>query len=81
MNMAVNKVIYGGKTIIDLTADTVTPESLLKGVTAHDRTGAEILGTYEKSSDAEDLNDVLTEQEALIEELKETIRSKTSGGG
>ena len=29
--MAINKVIYGGETLIDLTSDTVTPENLLKG--------------------------------------------------
>lgn len=29
---------------------------------------------------AEDLNDVLTEQEALIDELKEVLRVKASGG-
>lgn len=28
----------------------------------------------------EDLNDVLTEQESLIEELKEVLRGKASGG-
>ena len=30
---------------------------------------------------AEDLNDVLNEQEALIEELKEVLAEKASGGG
>lgn len=40
-----NKVIYDGNTLIDLTADTVTPESLLSGVTAHDASGATITGT------------------------------------
>ena len=40
-----NKVEYGDKTLIDLTADTVTPSSLLQGYTAHDNTGALITGT------------------------------------
>ena len=35
------------ETLIDLTADTVTPETLLSGYTAHDRSGAIITGTYE----------------------------------
>ena len=46
-----NKVIYGGKVLIDLTGDTVTPADLAKGVTAHDKSGAEITGTSTKDSD------------------------------
>ena len=46
-----NKVIYGGKVLIDLTADTVTAAQLAKGVTAHDKTGAIITGTSTKDSD------------------------------
>ena len=42
--MSVNQVIYGGNTLIDLTADTVTPETLADGVTAHDASGALITG-------------------------------------
>lgn len=44
-NANVNKVIYGGQTLIDLTADTVTPEMLAEGYTAHDASGALIIGT------------------------------------
>ena len=40
-----NKVIYGGNTIIDLTNDTVTPNSLLAGATAHDASGSAISGS------------------------------------
>jgi hypothetical protein len=47
--MDINKVEYNGvdgtETLIDLTADTVTPETLVKGVTAHDKSGANIIGT------------------------------------
>ena len=43
--MAVNKVIYGGRTLVDLTADTVSAESLLNGVTAHNAAGELITGT------------------------------------
>lgn len=43
--MAVNKVIYDGETLIDLTSDTVASDSLAKGTTAHDKTGAKIVGT------------------------------------
>lgn len=35
--MTINKVIYGGRTLIDLTGDTVTADKILSGFTAHDR--------------------------------------------
>lgn len=43
--MAVSKVKYYGETLIDLSGDTVAPEKLLKGVTAHDANGDPIVGT------------------------------------
>lgn len=43
--MAVNKVVYGGNTIIDLTSDTVTASDLISGVTAHDKSGTQVTGT------------------------------------
>lgn len=42
--MAVNKVEYAGKVLLDLTEDTVTEEHLLEGAVAHDKTGAKIVG-------------------------------------
>lgn len=44
-NENVNKVVYGNQTLIDLTEDSVTSETLLDGETAHDRSGAQITGT------------------------------------
>lgn len=49
-NQYVNKVEYGGQTLIDLTGDTVTPSSLLNGVTAHARDGSSITGTVVTAS-------------------------------
>lgn len=43
----ISKVVLGGEVLIDLTADTVTADTLAKGVTAHDKTGAQITGTLE----------------------------------
>lgn len=48
--MGVNKVNYGAKTVIDLSKDTVTASKLLKGITAHDKNGDKITGTYEAGS-------------------------------
>ena len=45
--MAINKVIYGTSTLIDLTADTVATNTLGKDISAHDKSGAEIVGTLE----------------------------------
>jgi YD repeat-containing protein len=46
--MAVNKVVYntknGAEVLIDLTGDSVTPETLAEGVTAHDAKGEIITG-------------------------------------
>lgn len=50
-NQNVNKVVYGGKTLIDLTADTITAGDLAAGVTAHDKSGAAITGTDTRDSD------------------------------
>ena len=43
----INKIMFAGNTLIDLTADTVTPETLAEGVTAHDKSGAPIVGTMQ----------------------------------
>ena len=48
--MAVNKVILGDQTLIDLTADSVTPDKLFKGITAHNMKGESIVGTMEGGS-------------------------------
>lgn len=52
--MAINKVIYGGTTLIDLTADTITAADLASGVTAHDKSGAVITGINTYDSDTSD---------------------------
>ena len=45
--MAVNKVVYGGNTLLDLTADTIVASALLSGYTAHDKSGAAITGAHQ----------------------------------
>lgn len=42
--MAVNKVNFGTTTLIDISNDTVTANTLLSGSTAHDNTGTQING-------------------------------------
>lgn len=43
-SMGVNKVEFGGETLIDLTGDTVMPQSLLRGYSAHNKAGELIEG-------------------------------------
>ena len=45
--MPINKVEYFGRVLIDLTEDTVSPETLAKGATAHNAKGEKITGTME----------------------------------
>lgn len=65
--MAVNKVLYGGNTLIDLTNDTVTADTLAEGATAHDRTGNVIRGTATFGGGVND----------LLEEIQEHIGGTT----
>lgn len=56
-----NKIVYGGKTLIDLTADTVDPSKLLKGATAHDKSGAIIEGACEFDVNSQDATAAVAE--------------------
>lgn len=48
--MAINKVVYGTKVLVDLTSDTVDAAHLAKGRTAHDAGGNIIVGTLEQQA-------------------------------
>ena len=52
--MAISKVVYGGNTLIDLTADTVKEDKILKGYTAHGADGEPIVGTCEYDANTQD---------------------------
>lgn len=57
--MAVNKVNYGGKALINLTKDTVSESSLLSGYTAHKKDGTVITGSFLADLPAERLLSVI----------------------
>lgn len=59
--MANNKIIYGDKVLIDLTQDTVTPNKLAQGITAHDRSGAIITGENTYDADTRDADAIASE--------------------
>lgn len=56
-----NKVVYFGQTLIDLSEDTITPEQLRSGVTAHDASGAPIVGTRNNDTISFHDNDMIVE--------------------
>lgn len=74
--MAVNKVVYGGETVIDLTGDTVTADSLVTGTKAHDKSGASIVGTnpYEKAATDEEV----ATQADLISQITTVLEGKAA---
>lgn len=49
--MGVAKVNYNNETLIDLTADTVTADTLRAGETAHDAEGNAVVGLYTPSAE------------------------------
>ena len=51
-NPYVNKVEYGGNVLIDLTSDTISADKLLSPYTAHDKSGAPIVGSVESKGAA-----------------------------
>ena len=51
--MAVSKIEYFGETLIDLTNDTVSADTILAGYTAHGKDGEPITGTLEVKEEQE----------------------------
>ena len=60
-NQYVNKVIYNGNTLIDLTADTVTADKILSSYTAHDASGAAITGQCTFDANTQDATAAVAE--------------------
>lgn len=53
-NKYINKVIIGNDVKLDLTADDITADKLAKGIKAHDKSGAPIVGTNTFDADTQD---------------------------
>lgn len=75
-NTTYNKVIYGGKTLIDLTGDTVTQSDVLTGKKFHDKSGAQKTGTCTYDSDTTDATagaaEILSTKTAYVNKSKVT---------
>lgn len=70
-NQYVNKVIIGNEVKIDLTGDDITPEKLAKGIKAHDKSGAPIVGTCPFDTDTSE----------ATASAAEVLNGKTFGAG
>lgn len=46
--MAINKVVYDGNVLVDLTDSTVTSDKMLEGVTTYDAKGNRITGSLKR---------------------------------
>lgn len=57
--MAISKVVYGTKVLVDLTSDTVDAAHLAKGCTAHDAAGNLIVGTLEQQGQQQESGNLL----------------------
>ena len=80
--MAVNKVVLGEDTLIDLTADTVSADKLSKGVTAHNMAGEPIVGTMEAGGGTNyTFTDGLTETDGTVKwDLNDRIKAGAAKG-
>lgn len=81
--MAINKVIFGGETLIDLSSDTISADKLLVGIKAHDPAGNSITGTCSFDADTSDATataaEILSSKTAYNKGNKVTGTMKNNG--
>lgn len=76
-NEYINKVIYGGNTLIDLTADTVTAADVQSGKTFHLKDGSTTTGTNTWDAYTQDAN--ATAAEILLNKTAYVNKNKITG--
>lgn len=81
--MAISKVVYGGRALIDLTADTVKEENLLAGQTAHGANGEIVTGACTFDADTQEATaadtEILSGKTAYVKGAKKTGTMKNNG--
>lgn len=75
--MAISKIIYAGRTLIDLTGDTVDEFKLMKGITAHGADGEQITGSCEYDANTQDAT--ATAAEILVGKTAYNKGTKVTG--
>ena len=79
----ISKVIFGGETLIDLTADTIQADKLLKGYTAHGADGEVINGSCNFDANTQDATatgaEILSGKTAYNKAVKITGTMKNNG--
>lgn len=79
----ISKVIFGGETLIDLTADTIQADKLLKGYTAHGADGEVINGSCDFDANTQDATatgaEILSGKTAYNKAVKITGTMKNNG--
>lgn len=78
--MAVNKVIYGGNTLVDLTGDTVTAADLADGVKATGADGNQVIGLMQKVTIDAELSTTSTNP-VQNKAITKAIANMGGGGG
>ena len=81
--MAASKIVYYGETLMDLTADTVKAEHLIKGYTAHGADGEPIVGVNDWDSNTQDAtaadSEILLSKTAYVKGAKKTGTMPNNG--
>ena len=83
-NQYVNKVVYAGNTLIDLTGDTITAADVINGKTFHLKSGATATGTCTYDADTGDAtasaSEILATKTAYVNGSKVTGSMSNRGG-
>lgn len=81
--MANSKIIFGGEVLIDLTADTITPDKVLKGYKGHGADGEVFTGSCEYDANTQDAtaadSEILVGKIAYVKGTKKTGTMKNNG--
>lgn len=82
--MAINKVVFGNQTIVDMTDATMEASDILENKTGYDRTGEKIVGTCTYDADTSDAtataSEILATKTAYVNGNKLTGTMANNGG-
>ena len=77
--MAVNKVVFGTETVMDISDSTVSPETLGEGEKAYGANGEPVIGVNPYELEA--TNHEVSEQTSLIAQITTELQGKMASGG